>query len=250
LHYINSTGGDITDELDCLIKTAPIYSELTNRRVAISICDLEKCLFYIPAIDLDHKLNSGDSHIQNTCAYECIKIGAKIERKVDFDNGRLTYYAVAIPIRDDDDEIIGAISFSQNYKHNEMLNALVDNIFDTFENFKDLSNQVLNNANDLERLNQKYLKIIEGHNKKLELLESHLRLLNIYDQKLDNYKNQINIDDLKIDLNFDIEEIKKLSDDFKSILSHQVDSNRYIANTTEIISKRVVKLKEQVKIII
>lgn len=249
MHNISETGGDITDVLNCLINTAPIYSELTNKKVAISICDLEKCLLYIPAIDLDHKLKSGDSHIQNTCAYECIKIGEKIERKVDFDNGRLTYYAVAIPIRDENEKIIGAISFSQNYKHNEMLNALVDNIFDSFENFRDLSSQVLNNANDLEKLNQRYLTIIEHYNKKLELLDSHLRLLNIY-EKLDTYKNQMDIDDLNVGLGFDIEEIRKLSNDFKTISSYQLDSTRYIANTTEIISKRISKLKEQVKNII
>ena len=112
MHNISETGGDNTDALNCLINTAPIYSELTNRKVAISICDLEKCLLYIPAIDLDHKLKSGDSHIQNTCAYECIKIGEKIERKVDFDNGRLTYYAVAIPIRDENEKRILPLLFS------------------------------------------------------------------------------------------------------------------------------------------
>jgi len=199
-------------------------------------------------------LNIGDRHIQNTCAYECIQIGEKIERKVDFENGRLTYYAVAIPIKDEQGNIIGAISFSQNYKHNEMLNALADNLFDSFMNFSHFSNQVLENATELEDLNKRFLIISRDYNKRLELFDSYLRLLEIYKEKLSSLEFEIepNKDLMNFDLDIykfkvDIDEIKKLSDDFKSILNQQVNSNRYIANTTQIISERIVKLKEQVK---
>jgi hypothetical protein len=253
LHYIFTTGGDITNILDCLIQSAPIYSELTHKKVAVSICDLDKCLLYIPAINLDHKLQAGDSHIQNTCAYECIKIGEKIERKVDFDNGRLTYYAVAIPVRDENGNIIGAISLSQNYKHNEMVNALTDNLLDSFINFKDLSNQVLNNAIELNELNKKFSAISIEVNKRLELFESYLKLLDIYQSKVKNSNISIdegyefiNINSEIVDLSLGIEEIIKLSSAFETLLDQQINSNKYIVNTTEFITERLAKLKEQV----
>src|SRR5690606_30829577 len=100
--------------LDSFVAVAPYINELTNRDLAISVCDLEKCLIYVPGKSIDHKLRAGDKHVKESAAYASILKKEKIVRKVDSGVFGFPYIVIAIPIFNSKDEVIGAVSFSES----------------------------------------------------------------------------------------------------------------------------------------
>jgi len=44
--------------LDAFVRVAPYINKLTNTDIAVSVCDLEKCLIYVPSKKQDHKLKA------------------------------------------------------------------------------------------------------------------------------------------------------------------------------------------------
>ncbi len=56
-------------QLESFIEVAPFINKLTNSDFAISVCDLEKCLCYVPGEKIDHGLVPGTIHKKRLSSY-------------------------------------------------------------------------------------------------------------------------------------------------------------------------------------
>ncbi len=60
------------------VKVAPYINQLTSSDFAVSVCDTEKCVAYIPSEKLDHGLQPGEKHIEGATAWLSIKEKEKL----------------------------------------------------------------------------------------------------------------------------------------------------------------------------
>src|SRR5690554_1313844 len=117
--------------LDAFVKVAPYINRLTNTDFAVSVCDLEKCLIYVPSKKQDHKLRAGDPHVKGSVNYESITTGKRVVRRVGPEVFGFPYIAIAIPIEDEYGNVIGSVSFTEAVDRQDLLLALADNLKDT-----------------------------------------------------------------------------------------------------------------------
>ncbi|TJX62586.1 methyl-accepting chemotaxis protein [Soehngenia saccharolytica] len=156
------------DLLEAFVKVAPYINELTNTDFSVSVCDLEKCLAYVPGKTHDHKLKVGSEHVLNSASYDCIKKREKIVRRVDSSVFGFPYIAIAIPIFNDDDEIIGSVTFTENTQtQDEMINLSKD-LYRSIEKLKSITETININSTELDNLDNSLANVIKESNSKLQ----------------------------------------------------------------------------------
>lgn len=120
--------------IQSFVNVAPFINSLTNSDFSVSICDLEKCICYIPGKKINHGLKSGDKHIEGSGVHEAIRTKKRILKRIEKGIFPFSYIAIAIPLFEGE-KIVGAVSFCENTEKQdrlfEMANILYHGIEET-----------------------------------------------------------------------------------------------------------------------
>lgn len=263
--------------LDCFVAVAPYINKLTNADFAVSVCDLEKCLIYVPSEMQDHKIKKNDPHIKNSVSYESITTGKKVVRRVGSEVFGFPYIAIAIPIEDETGKTIGSVSFTEAVDRQDLLLALADNLHDTMqqmlsiteiisdnsiklkevgEGLSVITNESINRVGDTEDI----LGFIKSISNKTNMLGLNAFIeaarigndgmgFRVVAEEIRNLANATNeyaksadeiIEELRVSTNKTNENLKELL----NISSHQIEINNYISGLVKEINERAVKLRE------
>lgn len=208
------------DILKSFMLVAPFINKLTNSDFAISVYDLEKCLIYIGSKKQDHKIRSGDPHIEGSVAYESILKSKRIFRRVGSEVFGFPYIAIAIPIEDSKGNIVGSVSFTEVVDRQDLILALADNLHDTMKQITSITESVSENAEKHEEIRED-LNLISR--KVMDNLDKREELLEIAD-KLEKKLEELSIINLE-----------------------QIEINTYISSLVNEVKHRTIKLKENAK---
>lgn len=208
------------DILNSFVAVAPYINKLTNSDFAVSVCDLKRCLIYVPSDKQDHKIRSGDSHIEDSVAYESVLKKKRIVKRVGSEVFGFPYIAIAIPIEDHNGNVVGAVSFTEAVDKQDLLLALADNLHDTMKQMTSITEVISENSLRLKEVGEN-LGLISK--KAMENLEKGEDLL--------DFTNKININ---------LEELLSIS-------SEQIEISTYISSLVNEVNHRTVKLRESAK---
>lgn len=266
--------------LESFVAVAPYINQLTNSDFAVSVCDLERCLIYVPSEKQDHKIRSGDLHIENSVAYESVITGKRTVKRVGSEVFGFPYIAIAIPIKGDRGKIVGSVSFTEAVDRQDLLLALADNLHDTMKQMTSITGVISENSLNLRNVGED-LNIIT--NKSMDSVENTEDVLKF----IKNISNKTNMLGLNAFIEaarignegegFKIvaEEIRNLSqatdeyvrhadtaiqelrdftnkinenlEELLNISSNQIEINTYISNLVEEVNTRTIKLRESAK---
>ena len=266
--------------LDSFVTVAPYINKLTNSDFAVSVCDLEKCLIYVPSDKQDHKIRSGDLHIENSVAYESVITGKKIVKRVGSEVFGFPYIAIAIPIKGDSGKIVGSVSFTEAVDRQDLLLALADNLHDTMKQMTSITGVISENSINLRKVGED-LNIIT--NKSMESVENTEDVLKFI-KKIADKTNMLGLNAFieAARIGYDgegfkvvAEEIRNLSqatdeyvkhadkairelrdftnkinenlEELLNISSNQIEINTYISSLVGEVNTRTIKLRESAK---
>lgn len=263
--------------LDSFVAVAPYINKLTNTDFAVSVCDLEKCLIYIPSEKQDHKIKNGSPHVKNSVSYESIITGKRIVKRVGSEVFGFPYIAIAIPIIEDDGKITGSVGFFEAVDKQDLLLALADNLYDTMQQMVSITEVISENSSKLkevgeslslitnESLNrvgdtENILGFIRTISNKTSMLGLNAFIeaarigkegegFKVVAEEIRNLANSTNEYVKNADLI--IEELRestsKINERLKELLeisAHQIDINNYISGLVKEINVRAEKLRE------
>ena len=266
--------------LDSFVAVAPYINKLTNSDFAVSVCDLERCLIYVPSDKQDHKISSGDPHVINSVSYDSIITRKRVIKRVGSEVFGFPYIAIAIPIEDKQGNIVGSVSFTEAVDRQDLLLALADNLHDTMEQMTSITETISENSLNLREVGEE-LNIIT--NKSMQSAENTEDVLKFI-KKISNKTNMLGLNafieaarigDGGEGFKLVAEEIGKLSQatdeyvkhadraikelrdstnkineklgDLLNISSNQIEINTYISNLVGEVNERTVKLRESAK---
>lgn len=126
--------------LQAFIEVAPLINQLITSDVAISICDLTKCLLYVPGKKLNHRITIGTEHLKDSVSYQCIKKRKRLVKRVGSEVFGFPYICFALPVFDGN-EIVGSVSFNESVDRQDLLSRMASDL--TFA-MKGLANSTQN----------------------------------------------------------------------------------------------------------
>ncbi|NLK43891.1 MAG: methyl-accepting chemotaxis protein [Tissierellia bacterium] len=268
--------------LDSFVKVAPYINKLTNTDFAVSVCDLEKCLIYVPSKRQDHKLRAGDPHVKGSVNYESITTGKRVVRRVGPEVFGFPYIAIAIPIEDEYGNVIGSVSFTEAVDRQDLLLALADNLKDTMEQLTSITEIITSNSQKLKDVGnglntfakesmekvadtENILGFIRTISEKTNLLGLNASIeaarlgkegggFGIVAEEIRDLANSINdyvknAEKIISDLRTSTDQISRRLEELLSISSHQIEINNYIRGLVVDIKERAEKLNENVRLL-
>lgn len=151
--------------LDHFITVAPFFNSLVIEDIAVSLCDLEECLIYVPGKYLDHKLKPGAKHIKGSSMQRAIEENKRIVGRVPKEVFGFPYIAIAAPIHDDNGKVIGGISVCTVTERQdklielaEQLHLAISNVTESTEQAAANSQEMASVSNQLNALSENSLK--------------------------------------------------------------------------------------------
>ncbi|SDY91865.1 Methyl-accepting chemotaxis protein (MCP) signalling domain-containing protein [Proteiniborus ethanoligenes] len=268
--------------LDSFVAVAPYINQLTNTDFSVSVCDLEKCLIYVPSEKQDHKIRSGSPHVKNSVSYESIISGKKVIRRVGSEVFGFPYIAIAIPLRDNNDKVIGSVVFTEAVDRQDLLLALADNLHDTMQQMVSITESISENSIKLKDVGESLSHITDESLKSVRDTENILGFITSISNKtnmlglnaaieaarlgkdgsgfmvvaeeirsLANATNEYikNADKIIGELRKSTSKITGRLDELLSISSNQIDINNYISILVKDINERAEKLKENAQLL-
>ncbi len=268
--------------LNSFVAVAPYINQLTNTDFSVSVCDLEKCLIYVPSEKQDHKIRSGSSHVKNSVSYESIITGKKVVRRVGSEVFGFPYIAIAIPIHDEEGKIIGSVAFTEAVDRQDLLLALADNLHDTMQQLVSITEVISDNSIKLKDVGESLSLITNESLSRVEDTENILGFIKLISNKtnmlglnafieaarigsegsgfkvvaeeirnLANATNEYvkNADKVIKELRDSTSRITERLDELLNISAHQIDINNYISGLVKEINERAEKLKENAQLL-
>jgi len=268
--------------LDSFVAVAPYINKLTNTDFAVSVCDLEKCLIYVPSEKQDHKIKSGSPHVKGSVSYESIITGKRVVRRVGSEVFGFPYIAIAIPIFDDEGKVIGSVGFFEAVDKQDLLLALADNLYSTMQQMVSITEVISDNSIRLKEVGKSLNSITKESLQKVEETENILGFIKTISNKTSMLGLNASIESARVgkegngfkvvaeeirnlanetaeyikSANRIIEELKKSTsritetlEELGDISSHQIEINTYIEGLVKEISERTEKLKESAQLL-
>lgn len=159
--------GDFT-MLDYLVKVAPLVNKFTLADMGIAVCNLHKWLVYLPAKSLDVKIAVGDPILPGGAAYRAMQQRDTVTMEIDESLTGVSYIATAMPIINDNGDVIGAIVSSENLEQREMLLNTAREIQGYLQNIQGSIQEIAAEAQELSATSEELRSVTEDATVKVE----------------------------------------------------------------------------------
>ncbi|EOD00332.1 methyl-accepting chemotaxis protein [Caldisalinibacter kiritimatiensis] len=156
------------DILKHFVTVAPYINQLTNSDFAVSVCDLEKCLVYVPGKKLNHGIRKGTPHVKSSVSYQCIKQKKRIVKRVDKEVFGFPYIAIATPIFNNNNEVIGSVCFSETVEKQDILSQTADSLYSNMQQTSAATDIISSKTKSLELIVKELRKVTEESMRKVE----------------------------------------------------------------------------------
>jgi len=147
--------------LDSFVAVAPYINKLTNSDFAVSVCNLERCLIYVPSEKQNHNIKTGDLHVKGSVSYDSISTRKRIVKRVGPEVFGFPYIAIALPIEDQEGNIVGSVSFTEAVDRQDLLLALADNLHDTMQQMLSITDIISDNSLKLKDVGERFSNITD-----------------------------------------------------------------------------------------
>lgn len=133
-------------ELDRLIQNwvsiAPGILDLFTSDTGMSITDKEKIVYYRPGKSLDLKVPFGAPVTANMITYHAMQKRQRVVEKMDDKLWGIPFVAVAIPLFNGNNEVIGSVSVQENVEKHDILKKVADKLSESISVLASTSEEI------------------------------------------------------------------------------------------------------------
>lgn len=154
------------DTLRCFAKVLPFLNELYNSDVAVTLADLEKIILYKSGEKIELKGKSAGSQpeplVKGTAIYRAIHEGRRIVVKVlDKSLFGVTYIATAIPLYNDNHEVIGGACVIESTDRQDELKEVAAKLTDSISILASTTEEISAQAQEISAVSKTVTKLVQ-----------------------------------------------------------------------------------------
>ncbi len=107
---------------------APLIPSIFEEEVSFALTDMHNYLLYQPTLHINPGVKPGDPVKPESASGACLATGEVVKRILPKEVLGIPLYAIAIPVRDEDGQIIGCVSLGRSIEHFEEVNELTQSL--------------------------------------------------------------------------------------------------------------------------
>ena len=174
--------------LDSCVEVAPYINALTLGDTAVVVVDREKFLTHVPSKKIDYGVKAGDPISKaGTVVRGAVETGKPQMQVVeDATKFGFPYVGKAIPVFDDQGQVIGGVFFGETIDQQARLMAAAEELFSSVKEVSDTAEKVSQQAQELSAIGTELLEVA---NQSLNRVEETDKVLGI----LTNVASQTNL---------------------------------------------------------
>ena len=143
----------------------------------VTIADREKYLLYQPAKSLDLKVTVGDSIRPGSATHKAITEKKRFFNKIDKSVRGIPYVALANPIFNDHNEVIGSVVISESIERYDTFKEMAGNLTDSLSSLASTSEQISAQAEEIAALSRKVTQSSQESQKRAQETDEVLGLI-------------------------------------------------------------------------
>ncbi len=155
--------------IESFIEVAPYLNKLLLRDTAIAITDQEEYVAYFPGEKLDHKVKPGDKLKESSIVVRSMQNRKlEVDRIDNTDLFGVAYIGLAMPIINDEDQVIGAVFIGESTDEQDILRTMAEELTINTENVSESSQKVAARAEELSSFVQELKELSEKSYQQME----------------------------------------------------------------------------------
>ena len=143
----------------------------------VTVADCEKYLLYKPAKTLDLKVTVGDSIRPGSATHKAITEKKRFFNRIDKSVRGIPYVALANPIFNDHNEVIGSIVISESIERYDSFKEMAANLTDSSSTLASTSEQISAQAEEIAALSRKVTQSSQESQKRARETDEVLGLI-------------------------------------------------------------------------
>ena len=160
-------GAAIGEELEQYINVLPVIKKVFPYDVGISVCDCEKLILFLPADNLDIKVEVGSPIKEGTGLWRALNERRPVFFKADKAVRGVSYIACSHPILNKAGEIIGAITIAESTDRYDELKEIADSLSSGIGNLASVSEEVSAQSQEIAAVNRQICKAMKEAGQRL-----------------------------------------------------------------------------------
>ncbi len=143
------------------LQVLPLIHVLFNQEVGVTLTDREKILLYMPAKKLDLQCPAGSELKVGTGIYRAIHEGQRIVAKVDKKFYGIPYIAMAVPIKEQNGDIIGSIAITQPVDTQDELKQMAGMLSDNLATLAATTEEISAQTEEISSVSRKLAQLAQ-----------------------------------------------------------------------------------------
>lgn len=150
------------------ISIAPEIMDLFVGDTGISITDKEKIVYYRPGETLDLKVPKNSPINENMITYRAMMKKQRLIEKMDDTLWGVPFVAVAIPMYDEYNNVIGAVSVQENVEKHDIIKKVADKLSDSISNLAGTSQEISAQTEEVASVCSELVEMMHGSKEKMK----------------------------------------------------------------------------------
>ncbi|MBF8982367.1 chemotaxis protein [Lutibacter sp. B2] len=135
--------------LEKYVHISEYINDFTKDDLSVVVTDREKILKYMPGATLNFHIKEGSKVDSQTVMFQAMKEGKKITRVIPKEKFGTCVAATATPIRDENGQIVGAISTAKNVSDQKELSNIIEILANSLDEMGMSTTQISSNAQEI-----------------------------------------------------------------------------------------------------
>ncbi|WP_315122238.1 methyl-accepting chemotaxis protein [uncultured Clostridium sp.] len=147
--------------LKSFIDVSPYLSSLLEDEVSFALTDKEKFIAFSPSENIRPDIKVGDVIKRGSSTYDAIRTRNTVTKIIEEDIFNFKLKSIAVPIENENGEVIGVVSIGKSLKKQENMLNLSKNLSEASSQIADAINEVSEGVQNTASLNEVVLKEAE-----------------------------------------------------------------------------------------
>ncbi len=143
------------DLLEAFAVAAPYIKELYPQDLVMGVVDTEKYLSYVPGETFDLGIKIGDPIKEGSAVYKAMKARDKVITYLGKEVWGIPAKAIAVPVFDEEDNIIGAVAAVVSVENQNKLKEIIEQFTLAFEQVNNSVQDISAGAQNLAKIGEK-----------------------------------------------------------------------------------------------
>ncbi|HWQ60961.1 MAG TPA: chemotaxis protein, partial [Negativicutes bacterium] len=138
--------------IDCFRRVLPYFSQILLADVGVCLTDCERVLYYKAGRSLDLKIQEGRDLVPQMAAYQAIHERRRIVTRIDASLHGIPFVAVATPIYDETNVIVGAVILTESVERQDAVQKVAERLNESMASLAGGTQQIAAQTQELAAL--------------------------------------------------------------------------------------------------